>query len=153
MPYTKEEKAEYMRAYYKAHRDEMRANAKRSYEKHKEARRAEVRYQYRKHKQERRAAIKAYQTANVEKYAETQFCIREARIAAGLSLEEVAEAISRSPKTIRMYEKGTLPAPWDRLEAIIPGLKEASECPSAGKPQSGSQRPCGSLRYETSPRH
>lgn len=127
MAMTKEQKAAYMRSYYKTHRDEISAIAKRCYEKHKEARRAEARYQYRKHKQERRAAIKSYQTANVEKYAEIQSCIREARIAAGLSLEKVAEAISRSPKTIHMYEKGTLPAPWDRLEAVIPGLKEARE--------------------------
>lgn len=84
-----------------------------------------IRYQAEKEARRRRAAENRQK--NLALYADAQACIKWVRLNAGLKQKTVAEELGCSTQAVYCYETGLLPAPWEKLEAIIPGLKEARE--------------------------
>lgn len=124
MAMTAEEKKQYYREYYQANKDRYRENARRYYHSDKRYMKKYNHIRYMNHKAERYAQVQAYRKNNRKQYATEQSCIMRARRAAGLSREDVAERIGRSERTIALYETGDLPAPWEVLMKVIPGLME-----------------------------
>lgn len=82
-------------------------------------------------KQRRRAAQKrAYYEANREKVAAQQI-IRARRCASGYTQNELSALVGVSQAAICLWERCKVPADFDRLEAVFPGItKEATQCPT-----------------------
>ena len=73
---TKEERKEYMKAYYQANKEHVKAAKKDYYQAHKQQRKATVKAYYQAHKEQVKAYDKAYKKADVNSFGETKESIR-----------------------------------------------------------------------------
>lgn len=76
-------------------------------------------------KEARKAAMRRYFSRNVELYAEEQSVIKKVRMARGWSQKRLADEIGKTVGAVSHYESGRVKAPWDKLIAVMPELKEA----------------------------
>lgn len=65
-----------------------------------------------------------YWAGNIILYRDRQRHIRRRRQANGLSQAALAEVLGVSKTTIYYWETGRVPANWDKLEAVFPGIKK-----------------------------
>lgn len=115
---------EYQHNYYLAHREERIAYQREHYAMTK---RMMLKYHPEKWAEvvaKRRAASKASRERNKAKYFKTQRVIRDVRQARGMRQKDLAEMLGVSQACIRYYESGEVRAPWDKLIAVMPELKE-----------------------------
>ena len=74
---TKEERKEYLKAYYQAHKESEKAKMKAYYQAHKEQRKAKKKAWYEAHKEEQKEYQKAYKKADVNALGQTKHSIRQ----------------------------------------------------------------------------
>lgn len=74
---TKEERKEYMKAYYQAHKEQRKAKKKEWYEAHKESEKATMKAWNEAHKDDRKEYMKAYRQADVNSLGQTKNYIRK----------------------------------------------------------------------------
>ena len=72
MSRTKEERKEYNKAYYQAHKEQCKAKKKAYYQAHKEEHKAHMKAYYQAHKEQAKACQKAWIEANKEDYKSYQ---------------------------------------------------------------------------------
>ena len=123
---NREKLAEYQRAYYEANREKLAEQQRAYYEANRE-KVAEHQRAYREANREKLAEQqRAYYEANREKVAEHQRAIKDARRARGLTQKALAQALGVSQPCVAQWESGRVPAPWDKLAAILPELRRAT---------------------------
>ena len=66
MSWTKEERKEYMKAYYQANKEHVKAAKKDYYQAHKQQRKATMKAYYQAHKEQHKTVVKAYNQAHKE---------------------------------------------------------------------------------------
>ena len=97
------------KAYYEANREEIAAK-RRAY---REANREEI-----------AAKQKAYYEANREEIAAKQKAIADVRRARRMTQRDLATLCGVTQPAISQWESGCLPAPWDKLCAVLPELEQ-----------------------------
>lgn len=70
------------------------------------------------------AKQKAYREANREELAAQQRAIADVRRARRMTQRDLATLCGVTQPAISQWESGCLPAPWDKLCAVLPELKE-----------------------------
>lgn len=70
------------------------------------------------------AKQKAYREANREELAAKQKAIADVRRARRMTQRDLATLCGVTQPAISQWESGCLPAPWDKLCAVLPELKE-----------------------------
>ena len=115
---------EYQKKYYEDHKEERKEYHRKYYEMTK---RMMLRYhpdRWSAISAKRREAGKAAKARKRKLIAESQKIIREARIARGWRQKDLAEKIGVTQPSIYHYEVGDVSAPWEKLIAVMPELKE-----------------------------
>lgn len=121
---TESERKQYHQEYYQANKERLREYARKYYAQSKEYMKKYNRIRYRKNREKFIEAARRNKEKNRLLHKDEQACIRLARRAAGLTQVDVANRLGLNVKTISLYERGCLPAPWERLREVIPGLEE-----------------------------
>ena len=97
------------KAYYEANREEIAAKRRAYYEANRE---------------EIAAKQKAYYEANREEIAAKQKAIADVRRARRMTQRDLATLCGVTQPAISQWESGCLPAPWDKLCAVLPELEQ-----------------------------
>lgn len=119
-----EVRREYNSRYYREHLEERRAYARAYYALRKKRLLSLHPDDYYKEAAQRSATSKACRERNMALYAKKQRVIRDARQARGWRQRDLAERLGVTQVSVRYYESGAVKAPWDKLIAVMPELKE-----------------------------
>ena len=121
---NREEIAAKRRAYREANREEIAAKQK----AYREANREEIAAKRRAYREANREEIaakqKAYYEANREEIAAKQKAIADVRRARRMTQRDLATLCGVTQPAISQWESGCLPAPWDKLCAVLPELEQ-----------------------------
>lgn len=121
-----EVRSEYNSRYYREHLEERRAYGRAYYALRKKRLLSLHPDDYYKEAAQRSASAKASRERNMVLYGETQRVIRDARLARGWTQTHLAGLLGVTQVSVRYYEMGAVKAPWDKLIAVMPELKEAT---------------------------
>jgi DNA-binding transcriptional regulator YiaG len=112
------------KAYREANREEIAAKQK----AYREANREEIAAKQKAYREANREEIaakqKAYYEANREEIAAKQKAIADVRRARRMTQRDLATLCGVTQPAISQWESGCLPAPWDKLCAVLPELEQ-----------------------------
>ena len=112
------------KAYYEANREEIAAKRRAYREANREEIAAKRRAYYEANREEIAAKQKAYYEANREEIAAKQKAIADVRRARRMTQRDLATLCGVTQPAISQWESGCLPAPWDKLCAVLPELEQ-----------------------------
>ena len=121
---NREEIAAKRRAYYEANREEIAAKQRAYYEANREEIAAKQKAYYEANREEIAAKRRAYREANREEIAAKQKAIADVRRARRMTQRDLATLCGVTQPAISQWESGCLPAPWDKLCAVLPELEQ-----------------------------
>ena len=112
------------KAYREANREEIAAKQKAYYEANREEIAAKQKAYYEANREEIAAKRRAYREANREEIAAKQKAIADVRRARRMTQRDLATLCGVTQPAISQWESGCLPAPWDKLCAVLPELEQ-----------------------------
>ena len=112
------------RAYREANREEIAAKKRAYYEANREEIAAKQKAYYEANREEIAAKKRAYYEANREEIAAKQKAIADVRRARRMTQRDLATLCGVTQPAISQWESGCLPAPWDKLCAVLPELEQ-----------------------------
>ena len=121
---NREEIAAKRRAYREANREEIAAKQKAYREANREEIAAKQKAYYEANREEIAAKRRAYREANREEIAAKQKAIADVRRARRMTQRDLATLCGVTQPAISQWESGCLPAPWDKLCAVLPELEQ-----------------------------
>jgi DNA-binding XRE family transcriptional regulator len=121
---NREEIAAKQKAYREANREEIAAKQKAYYEANREEIAAKQKAYREANREEIAAKRRAYREANREEIAAKQKAIADVRRARRMTQRDLATLCGVTQPAISQWESGCLPAPWDKLCAVLPELEQ-----------------------------
>ena len=121
---NREEIVAKQKAYYEANREEIAAKRRAYYEANWEEIAAKQKAYREANREEIAAKKRAYYEANREEIAAKQKAIADVRRARRMTQRDLATLCGVTQPAISQWESGCLPAPWDKLCAVLPELEQ-----------------------------